>query len=108
MRYPTSFGNLACAADRAIATPKQIAIIGRFDDALTQALVRTVFEPYVPNKVVAAAEPGDRESEQSVPLLEDRIEPADGPLVYVCENFTCQMPSADPTTVHDLIGVAPA
>jgi uncharacterized protein len=102
-RYPTGFGNMLCAVDRAVAVPKQIAFVGRFDDELTQALLRSIFEPYIPNKVVAGAEPGDMDAEREVPLLEERAGASNGPLVYVCENFVCQMPSRDPGWLRDLL-----
>jgi uncharacterized protein len=94
---------MLCAVDRAVASPKQIAVVGRFGDSNTQALLRTVFEPYIPNKAVAGAEPGDLEAERDVPLLEERTSATHGPLVYVCENFVCQVPSGDPELVRELL-----
>jgi uncharacterized protein YyaL (SSP411 family) len=107
-RYPTGFGNLLCAADFAVSQPKQITIVGRSDKVGTGALLQEIFRPYIPNKVVAGAEPGDLVSEKTVPLLQGRIEAPDVPLVYVCENFVCQRPSRDPESLRDLLVSEPA
>ncbi|HTE83536.1 MAG TPA: hypothetical protein VK821_02290, partial [Dehalococcoidia bacterium] len=66
-------------------------------------LIRTVFSPYLPNKAVAGAEPDDRESERLLPLLEGRVHGSEGPLVYVCENFSCQMPVSEPETLARML-----
>jgi uncharacterized protein YyaL (SSP411 family) len=105
VKYPTGFGHLLCAIDRAVGASKEIAIVGRFDEPDTRSLVTSVFAPYLPNKVVAGAEPGDRESERVVPLLEGRVQASERPLAYVCENFTCEMPVSDPESLARLLGV---
>ena len=91
-RYPLGFARALNALDFCLDTPKEVAIVG--DDA--QALRRAVFEPFVPNKVVAGAG-------APIPLLEGR-EAHDGHAVaYVCEHFVCQAPTSDPKKLRELL-----
>jgi uncharacterized protein YyaL (SSP411 family) len=51
---------------------------------------------YLPNAVLAVAEPEDDEARGTVALLTDR-EARDGqPTAYVCEHFTCKLPVTTP------------
>ena len=104
-RYPTSFGNFLCAADFALAPRKEVALVGHSDHDDMRALVRTVFAPYLPNKVVAGAAPDDAEAERVVPLLEGRLADAGRARAFVCEHFVCQMPADDPQALARQLGV---
>src|SRR6266511_2484969 len=54
---PFSFGQMICALDFYLDTPKEIAIVGRADQADTQALLRLVHESYMPNKILLVIDP---------------------------------------------------
>jgi uncharacterized protein len=95
-RYPSGFGRALCALDFYLGSPKEIAIIGDSDLPQTRLLRKSVWQPYVPNKVVAQAVPGDDRSSELIPLLRDRPLLNDLPTAYVCEHFTCSEPVTDP------------
>jgi uncharacterized protein YyaL (SSP411 family) len=105
VRQPTGFGRLLCAADFALAEPKEVAIIGWPQTAATQALIRAVFRPYLPNKVVAGAAPDEPGAGELIPLLEGRIIESGRPLAYVCQHFTCQLPVSEPEALAAQLGV---
>lgn len=95
-RYPSAFGRLLCALDFHLASPKEIALIGPADSTETQALVRAVWNRYLPNKVVALSTgPSDRASEL-VPLLRERTALDGRATAYVCEHYACQRPVCTP------------
>jgi uncharacterized protein len=94
VQHPSAFGRLLCALDLSLSEPKEIAIIGRPDASDTLALLRTVFERFAPNKVVAAAEPGVAPAE--IPLLADRPSLGDAATAYVCRGHVCQAPVTTP------------
>jgi uncharacterized protein YyaL (SSP411 family) len=88
--------------------PKEIAIIGPREVAATQSLLDTVFQRYLPNKVVVGAsgapldQPVLSEAEgvslngAESPLLEGR-EMVDGkPTAHVCQHYVCQLPVTEP------------
>jgi uncharacterized protein YyaL (SSP411 family) len=62
-------------------------------------MLRAIWEPYLPNKVVAGREPGDEEAARVVPLLADRPQIGVSPTAYVCRNYICEAPSTDPGEV---------
>jgi len=94
MRYPTAFGAWLSAADFALDTIRQVAIVGDLSDPRTQALLTKVHERHRPNLVLAASAmppaPG------SPALLEQRAMLAGEPTAYVCTGFVCQLPVTHP------------
>jgi hypothetical protein len=71
---------------------QEIAIVGPPDDPRTQELLRTVYNPYLPNKILARLAPGDTETPKQVPLLANRGLIDGAPAAYVCRNYVCQQP----------------
>jgi hypothetical protein len=94
-RFPSAFGHLLGALDFYFAQPKEIAIVGINSSPDTQVLIRTVFERFLPNKVVALKEPGDERVGEIIPLLKGRGLIDGKATAYVCQNFTCQRPVTD-------------
>jgi uncharacterized protein len=88
-RYPLGFARSLNALDFVLGRPKEIAIVGDPAAEDTNALLRAVFEPFLPNKVVAGGA-------VSIPLLEAREQREGRATAYVCENYVCQSPTTDP------------
>jgi len=100
-RYPQGFGHLLQALDLHHARIREIALVG--DD--TTALARVVREAFRPHVVLAG---GDGSDAGGIALLEGR-DPVDGrPAAYVCENFRCLQPIADPAQLAEQLGAPPA
>jgi hypothetical protein len=95
-RYPSGFGRLLCALDFCLGTPQEIAIIGDAGAAQTRLLLDEIWKPYLPNKVVAQASPGDTAAAEIIPLLRDRPQLDNKATAYVCEHFTCKTPASSP------------
>jgi uncharacterized protein YyaL (SSP411 family) len=95
-RAPTGFGHALGAADFALARVREVAIVGRPGAADTDALLARVWGTYQPNRVLAAADPGDAAAQAEVPLLADRPVIDDSATAYVCEHFVCQRPVTEP------------
>ncbi len=89
-RSPGAFERLLCAADFYHDRVKEIAIIGDPASADTAALVRTVYDRYLPNKLVAGA--ADLEPDPVTPLLEGKTRMRGESTAYVCENYRCKLP----------------
>ena len=128
-RYPSAFGELLCALDFALSTPLEVAVVGRppatgsaeraapnaegrslndeaGDDALngqTTALVRTLWQPFLPNKVVAGLQPDGHEAETLSPLLTGKTLVNGLPAVYLCEHYTCQAPITAPEALQQAL-----
>ena len=87
VRAPLALGSLACAADLALAPPREVAVSGSRDDPALVELLAVTWERWEPNLVRAA---GD---DESVPLLQGRVgDPR--VLAHLCQNFACRLPVA--------------
>ena len=112
-RYPSGFGRLLCALDFYLGTPKEIALVAEPGLPETKALQEQIWRPYLPNRIVAQAFPGDHEAASLVPLLRERTQIDGKPTVYVCEHFSCKNPTASPTELasqlrHDRVNAESA
>ncbi len=92
---PAAFERLLCAADFYHDRVKEIVIVGDRADSETRAMLRTVFDRYLPHKVVVWA--ADAQENPPLPLLRGKSRKEGKPTAYVCENYNCQLPvtSAD-------------
>jgi uncharacterized protein len=98
-RYPTGFGRYLAAAEFALAPVKEVALVGAPDAPDTQALLETIFRPFLPNKVVLLRQPGEEPPAVPSPLLEDRAQLGGKATAYVCEHYVCKLPCADPAAL---------
>ena len=94
VQYPGAFGAWLSAADFALGTVRQVAVIGELADQRTRALIAKVRESYRPNRIVAAS--AYPPTSGSPALLEDRPMLAGKPTAYVCEGFVCNLPVTRP------------
>lgn len=104
-RAPSAFGRMLSALDFYLGGPSEVALVGEFGKEDMQAMLRAVREPYVPNKVVAAYEPGNEAAAAEVPLLESRPAVRGMATAYVCRNYICEAPTTDPAEVVRLLGI---
>jgi len=105
LQSPGSFERMLCALDFYHDRVKEIAIIGDPAAADTRALLKTVYERYLPNKVVmhdgAAVEKSD------IPLLVGKSRREGKATAYVCENFRCKLPVTDPAALAQQLDAKP-
>ena len=95
-RYPSAFGYLLGALDFYLSTPKEIVLVGEAEAEDLRALLREVWKPYLPNKVLAQSLTSDAETSQVVPLLRNRSAIDGRATAYVCENYRCLQPVTAP------------
>ena len=95
-RVPGAFGRLLCALDFSTSEPREVAVVGDPDAPDTRALVDTVYERYLPNKVVAGRAPDDEEAAGLIPLLAERPTRDGRATAYVCVQYACQTPTTEP------------
>jgi uncharacterized protein YyaL (SSP411 family) len=96
---------LAAALDFSLSKPKQIIIAGHPEASDTRALLRLVHERFIPNKILLLADgaQGQKQLAQWLPFLQG-VAPKQGrATAYICENYVCRLPSADPQVVARLL-----
>ncbi|MCS6800762.1 MAG: thioredoxin domain-containing protein [Chloroflexota bacterium] len=97
-RAPSAFGRLLAALDFAVSEPLEIVLAGDLGSSEAHELLRRVRRPYLPNKIVAFADPA-----RPTPLTAGKT-PIDGrPAVYVCRHYVCQAPVTDPDALSALL-----
>ncbi|MDX9990636.1 MAG: hypothetical protein RBS68_01180, partial [Anaerolineales bacterium] len=101
IRYPTAFGRWLGAADFALATVKQVALVGDPTQAGTKALLTAVRARWQPNLVIAAS--GLPLPPNAPPLLSERPLLENRPTAYVCEGFVCKAPLNQPKELEKLL-----
>jgi uncharacterized protein len=86
---PSAFGHALCALDLHFSPPREIAVIGPAD----ADVARAALAPFEPNAVIAFG------PSEEVPLLHGKGLVKGRPAVYVCENFACQSPVTEPSSL---------
>jgi len=108
-RAPSAFAQLLQALDFALGPSQEVVIVGEPEAEDTRAMLAALRAAYAPRKVVLLR-PVDEEDMQNVselaPFVGDYV-PLDGrATAYVCENFQCQQPTADPERVRQQLSAA--
>jgi uncharacterized protein YyaL (SSP411 family) len=102
---PAEMPQLAAALDFYLSKPKQIIIAGQPDAPDTRALLQLVHHRYIPNRILLLADggPSQRQLARWLPFL-SRISRKQGrATAYICENYVCKLPTADPRLVARLL-----
>jgi uncharacterized protein YyaL (SSP411 family) len=96
-RMPTGFAEALCAVDFEVGAVREIAIVGAPSHDDTRAMLDEVLvSRFLPNHVLAVADPSDLDSTSEIELLRDRTMTGDRATAYVCEHFVCKLPVTDP------------
>lgn len=99
---PRAIGWGLAVAEAWLDGPREIAVVGPFDDAATRKLRRVALMSTAPGAVVAVGEP-DGEN-PPVALLRDRPLQDGHPAAYVCRHFVCRAPTGDPAELAAQVG----
>ncbi len=91
---PRAMGIGALAGAWAAGAGQEVAVIGDRRDPRTAALLAVARSAYLPFAVLAAAEPGSEPSRMA--WLHDKTLSDDTPTAFVCEGFSCKLPTSDP------------
>ena len=104
-KQPVVMPQMVAALDFHLGTPRQIIIVGPRGQGTTEALLHEVFRRYLPNKILLVAEAGKRQNELSryLPIISSMSMIGGKPTAYVCENYACQLPTADPSELSRLL-----
>ncbi len=92
-RYSSAFGFALTALDFYLAKPLEIAIVGPASDLQLAELIRTFWDAYLPNRVLAVCSDDFEKAAARVPLLEGRNTISGKPTAFVCEGYACQTPA---------------
>lgn len=102
---PEAMPYMMSALDFSLAKHRQIVIAGVPGAADTRALLRLVWQRYMPNRVLLLADGavGQKQLSRWLPLLATVTRKQGRATAYICENYVCNLPAADPPTVARLL-----
>jgi len=105
-RYPSAFGFALSALDFYLGTPLEVVIVGS-PSAQLDVLGRTVWQTYLPNRVIAICDNDHQRAAALVPLFLGRDSLATEPTAFVCWAGTCQRPVNNPDDLFSQLAAAP-
>jgi uncharacterized protein YyaL (SSP411 family) len=90
VRYPTMFAGWLCETDFLLGPQLQVAIMGSIEDVEFQELKNIIDQRFLPRAVVAG---GVLDVSTGPSLLEGKGLMDGKPTAYLCEGFTCKLPT---------------
>jgi uncharacterized protein YyaL (SSP411 family) len=104
-QLPEAMPFMMAALDFSLAQHKQIVIAGAYGAGDTQELLRLVWQRYLPNRVLLLADGGVglKQLVRWLPLLSTVRRKQGRATAYICENYVCNLPTADPQIAGRLL-----
>jgi uncharacterized protein YyaL (SSP411 family) len=104
-QFPSAYTQLLMALEFGVGPSHEIVITGRAGATDTQLLLNELRKPFLPNKVVLFRNADDDSSEIAniAPYTKDQKALDGKATAYVCANFSCEMPTADPVKMLELL-----
>jgi len=102
---PEAMHYMMSGLDFSLAKHRQIVIAGLPGAEDTRALLRLVWERYLPNRVLLLADgaAGQKQLAHWVPSLATVTRKQGHATAYICENYICNLPTADPQMVARML-----
>jgi len=101
---PFGFGNLLCALDWYVETPREVVVVGDHTGADTRALLEAIHLEFVPNKVILVVGPHELGDVPAVGELLAGKGQVDGKATaYVCRKFACSPPVTEPADLKSIL-----
>jgi uncharacterized protein YyaL (SSP411 family) len=94
LRFGPAFGRMLSVADRSMAPPLEVAIVGHSSDPRTRMLIQAAHSIPDRNLTIVGAPPG--EAPCGIPLLKGSRTLVNKPTAYVCRKYICNLPITDP------------
>ncbi len=100
-KAPSYMPQMLVALSFYLQKPKQIILSGRLDDPDMMALRRTIYRPYLPNKIILHAAP---ELANQFEFLQNIVaHHSETPTAFVCIDYACQLPTHEAEVLAQLL-----
>ena len=109
-RAPLALPEMLVALDFHAGPTRQIVVAGTRDAPDTTAMLKAARKPFLPDSIVLLADGGASQEflASHVDFFKDLQPLAGKATAYVCENFTCHLPTSDLAAMQKLLAAAPA
>jgi uncharacterized protein YyaL (SSP411 family) len=99
----TSFGATLQSVDFTTENSQEIVIAGKHTNPDTQKMLALLKGQFLPRAVVLLNDPDDHKIQELVPFLSNFGMNDDNATAYVCQNYSCELPTTDPKKMLELI-----
>ena len=102
---PVALPGMLAACEFLLSEPRQIIVVGDKGGADTEALLRTFHARFVPNASVLLVDSEEARDTLAagIPAIHSMRKIADCASVYVCRNYTCQLPVSEAARFAELL-----
>jgi uncharacterized protein YyaL (SSP411 family) len=101
--HPLGMSSTVALVDRLVRGSVDVVLVGPRSSEATRALAREVFRAYLPDRVVAWADPSDPTALDACRALADGKPAHAVPVAYVCRGRSCSAPVHDPRELASLL-----
>jgi uncharacterized protein YyaL (SSP411 family) len=102
-KAPTSFGATLQSVDFTIGQSQEIIIAGKKGAPDTNEMLMKINSSFLPRAVILLNDPADDRIQKLVTYLTDFEMQNNHATAYVCQNYSCELPTTDPQEMMDLI-----
>ena len=104
-RGSSGYSMMMQAADFAFGPSFEVLVFGEKGNSETQKMLEKIQSIYMPNRVMVYGANGSVDLENIIPFVSYYPPAEDGhPIVYVCQNFSCKLPTSDFKVVQEQLG----
>jgi uncharacterized protein len=100
---PYGASAMLCSVDWFLSGPKEIVVVGARGNALTEAMVATGYQRYVPNRVLLTVEDPRPVGEAELPLAIGKTSLNGRPTAYLCQHQACSQPVTEPRQLEAML-----
>ena len=104
-RGSSGYSMMMQAADFVFGPSYEVLVFGKKENPKTQKMLEDIQSIYMPNRVMVYGATGSANLKNIIPFVSYYPPAKDGkPLVYVCQNFSCKLPTSDFKVVKEQLG----
>ena len=105
-RGSSGYSMMMQAADFAFGPSYEVLVFGSPENVQTQQMLENIRSIYMPNRVIVYGKNGSQDLQDIIPFIGFYPPNIDGsPQVYVCQNFSCKLPTSDFSVVKKQLGI---
>ena len=100
---PTGFGQFLQGVHFALTPSYEIVISGEKENSKTREMINEIQTTFLPNKVLLLNEPDKSAIHSLAPYTKEQIMKDGKPTAYVCQNYSCELPTNDSAKMMELL-----
>ena len=100
-KFPNALPQVLVALDFSLSKPTQIVLAGNRMHPAIREMVDEIHSRFLPNKIVVFADAAEGQAflSRSVPFFGNLSATGGKQIAYICENYTCELPTSDVGTM---------